>query len=1430
MTTSIPENLRCLLREFDMYGMPGAYSPHGKLVERCNILVTDVEISKGDDHVMMTATLCTPEGGSSRQFEAGIFSHLGDQILATQRVSISWTHAFMPDSFPRKVILWHVKDAFHDWRADGADYVCDEETLFLPIGVSADSPLHVFEPFAGGYGGWSAAGRILRKHLSEAMQFIGLDHDWSAVTHFAVNHDCCILPGLNPLPVDALTGTDDPIVIHARFEENTWWEAINFWRVDVMTLSAPCPPWSNASSKSGLLSPMGLLLPRGILMLRILRPKVMIVEQVNGFGTHEHKQMVLDCFRHVGYRLRWFRILDASTFGGSSRMRWLGLATRMNDDQAEFVTMQLWPSVQQLTPGNLHAVLPAASNDPQLVISDDVFQLGADFDLLPPFIKPNFRGASPNVIWKSRCTSPAEIAKTFMCKYGQQHELSLQTLKQKGYMGHFLTCPAAEGSEVTRFFHPLEVALIHISHEQVFVAADYRESWSHFGNCICVPQALLLLANAFNCLTRFDDVDVQHLFSQLLEDHLSVNHMTSVTLPIGTVYLDPRLVDMTKQESTLIKLQNMQDLLHKVQLAPFPTHQIWHPTHGMVKVFICEHTKKLWISSNTDVVALMKLYQVAFRILEMPANDEAVSFSLFLDDPTVYYQQHFPTADFLLVVQGGDVTIVSLEQDKPRQDMVTDVLQGLAGAVWHDQFGVLGSASKLANSKLIVDFPIMGGQLPTTPFFLLAASQQSQCSAVWDMKEVKLVFTFYGDMVAVETMMKFWTHVLHPDTLCNLGFKSHAETNSDGHSLHFSLLQDSVMLPMECLCECLQIQGMRTILTSMLAEAGIKVTLKWRGSVVWSGLLPRNFTGQVLLAMLESVFNPFIGDASVRLIHLGRVVYAVGLEELMRLSNSDEVRLHLEFGTAGGTGSKEQLQTHVKNALAATLLDQGFPFQWTSDTMDRLLSAVGAKKLTQLVAMPAGQARLDQLLQLCKNSSIQIPDRVVREASKVAARGVKLTQQRKKQIVQPNPEHYTLQLSYLRNEDGSQPQQLSEVASNVSGLVLMSLSQALPWIREGKVLSKDELTLAIIGHHDLDTSLRTSQCTLPCDHAGDVKGTQSLHAVSVQVHATVKTEKLTDFLAATGFCRLYATPKGIDGRVSASWRVAWVDGDRARLLALATQTVSCAGLVRNKRTWGLRYLCEHFAAAWKIIHESKPLPDDMRVVHLFRVEPLPHGCTSEMLLAWGKQLKWEFRALKALGPRCWMIGSEVLPPSGLHTFNSNPILIKSIPTKRQQVANPILAGPKPSHSKSGPSSASDDLPALQSDPWAPWLRNKASAAPVPQNAPTRTLQGPIEARFIAQEEKISKMEGVLSQLQVAQGQLKADTEQGFAQVAHREKQIEQAITQVRGELEHSFTAALKQQSTDLNSSLSDIKALLMKKQVKRSHEAPADEDMVESDS
>lgn len=310
---------------------------------------------------------------------------------------------------------------------------------------------------------------------------------------------------------------------------------------------------------------------------------------------------------------------------------------------------------------------------------------------------------------------------------------------------------------------------------------------------------------------------------------------------------------------------------------------------------------------------------------------------------------------------------------------------------------------------------------------------------------------------------------------------------------------------------------------------------------------------------------------------------------------------------------------------------------------------------------------------------------------------------------------------------------------------------------------------------------------------------KDLSAQSVQLHAAVRQEKLGEVLRLSGFNRIFLTPKGEDGRPSPEWRIVWLEGSLAHLTSMSTQTEHCAGLTRNRNSWGLRFPREHFEKAWAVLCASKPLPTNLQMKYLYRVEPLPFGATASMLQQWSTVLGWPFKALKAMGPKTWLLGSQEPCPSGVICFNVNPVILKLIPPRTTAQANAVLAGPRPRRDTGNQLGKGED-PLTVNDPWAASLKQQSSGTAVPQAA--RSVHGPIEAKFSEHSQRMDKFEEALAQL-------RSETQQGFAKVEEREKSIHTSITQVKQELENSMKQGFAQQSTQLNATLTDIRNLMI---------------------
>ena len=167
-----------------------------------------------------------------------------------------------------------------------------------------------------------------------------------------------------------------------------------------------------------------------------------------------------------------------------------------------------------------------------------------------------------------------------------------------------------------------------------------------------------------------------------------------------------------------------------------------------------------------------------------------------------------------------------------------------------------------------------------------------------------------------------------------------------------------------------------------------------------------------------------------------------------------------------------------------------------------------------------------------------------------------------------------------------------------------------------------------------------------------------------------------------------------------------------------------------------------------------------------------------------------------------------MPPEGIHTFNSRPVLIKYLPPRDSLQM------------------AAGDASSAFFDPWAAAAQLKTANASANATS-TANVPGPTEARFQEHANKLNEQETKLQQIEHALTKLQKDTQHEFQQVQVREQQaqaqVQQAIMTVKNELDNSFQKGIQQQSVQLNSTLGELRSLLQAPP-KRSR-SPAEEEM-----
>ena len=326
-------------------------------------------------------------------------------------------------------------------------------------------------------------------------------------------------------------------------------------------------------------------------------------------------------------------------------------------------------------------------------------------------------------------------------------------------------------------------------------------------------------------------------------------------------------------------------------------------------------------------------------------------------------------------------------------------------------------------------------------------------------------------------------------------------------------------------------------------------------------------------------------------------------------------------------------------------------------------------------------------------------------------------------------------------------------------------------------------------------------------------------ATSFQVHGEFENNgRFPGLLQKSGFNKMYITPKDESGKPHPSWKVIWLDQTAVQIEAKTSTLTGTAGLVKGRKSLGIRIESGSFQLAWSKLKPGEPLPDMRQTALVFKIQPLPQGTTAENLTEWGKLSNWNIKPIKALGAKQWIVGSDTPPPAIL-LFNGHPILAQQLYQKGLRDQSAIAAGPR--RLQPSPKVESADKPNIFkmgdpfSDPWTPAVRMPAGTAEVPKTEP-RSTTGPVAENFQQHDKRITAVEEAIQRLQDTQTASTAQLDNRF-QCLDQKLQQHAATTQTRFENMHQETVgmhqalqqALSQQDNRIAASFDEIKQLFL---------------------
>jgi hypothetical protein len=132
-----------------------------------------------------------------------------------------------------------------------------------------------------------------------------------------------------------------------------------------------------------------------------------------------------------------------------------------------------------------------------------------------------------------RTIARSEKLPVIMAAYGSQHRFSLNTLRERGCLAHFIQ----DDLHGPRLLHPGEIAMLHGLMDRYFATADFTLAWKFLGNMIAPIHSLMTLQIALQVIPRFATIAKTINVFQTWSDHRLKTCQAILTKGIGGSFL-----------------------------------------------------------------------------------------------------------------------------------------------------------------------------------------------------------------------------------------------------------------------------------------------------------------------------------------------------------------------------------------------------------------------------------------------------------------------------------------------------------------------------------------------------------------------------------------------------------------------------------------------------------------------------------------------------------------------------------------------------------------------------------------------------------------------------------------------------------------------------------------------------------------------------
>ena len=316
------------------------------------------------------------------------------------------------------------------------------------------------------------------------------------------------------------------------------------------------------------------------------------------------------------------------------------------------------------------------------------------------------------------------------------------------------------------------------------------------------------------------------------------------------------------------------------------------------------------------------------------------------------------------------------------------------------------------------------------------------------------------------------------------------------------------------------------------------------------------------------------------------------------------------------------------------------------------------------------------------------------------------------------------------------------------------------------------------------------------------KKVPNLEADSVQMHISIKSNRVPDLLKCSGACNIYITPKTESGLFDPKYHLIWTDLSKIAIEQKSNEIQNHLGYIKGRKGFALRFLTEEAPDGFKILFPGKSFEPPVAVNVLYKLQPVSYGILPDVLIEACKAIKWNIKPIKRSG-NSWLVGAEKQSLNKFLIIDGTTILVKEV-EKTNIGKSPIcLAGPRPKMmNKDQPD------PFQTNDPWAGFKPSSGSSVPTGTpghvagasvlTTPSTNSRstGPVEERFKSQESRIQKLEqkldDTMQQMQMNQDDTKQELAKQQKEITDMKETFKSELIGLQKGITMSFQDSLKQ--------------------------------------